>query len=328
VQTIVFGPDDAGRCRFAISPIWETGAAVRTIATPESRAYHLPWFDSLRAELEQLDIASLLWVMPRRGYTPDFISPVPSGPHDSIEKELDRVRRTPLRLVESEVHHALTERGGQRVPAAARAALTDPAAARRLLADLLEECWHLLVEPHWPRLNDILLADIAYQTKRLGDGGLEALLPELHPRLHWRDGSLEIDTKFDATVQLRGTGLVLMPSVFVWPMVICSDPPSQPTLVYPARGIAELWRPNETPRVEALGRLLGRTRALLLASLNEPATTTALARRHSLSQGTVSEHLATLREAGLVTAQRRGHAVSYAQTRLGAQLAGRPRVPR
>jgi DNA-binding transcriptional ArsR family regulator len=327
VQTIVFGPGDAGRCRFAISPIWETGSAVRTIATRESRAYHLPWFDSVRAELKSIDIASLLWVMPRRGYTPDFIAPVPTGPHDSIDKELDRVRRTPLRLVATEISRALTEREGQRVPAAAAAALADPATARRLLADLLGECWSLLVEPHWPRLNDMLTADIAHQTKRLGDGGLQALLPELHPSLHWRDGSLEIDTKIIGTMHLRGKGLVLMPSVFIWPMIVWSDPPSQPTLVYPARGIAELWRPNETPRVEALGRLLGRTRALLLASLLEPATTTALARRHSLSQGTVSEHLATLREAGLVVAQRRGHAVSYAQTRLGSQLAGRRPQP-
>jgi DNA-binding transcriptional ArsR family regulator len=113
--------------------------------------------------------------------------------------------------------------------------------------------------------------------------------------------------------------------VFVWPKLVWSDPPSPSTLIYPARGIAELWRPNETPRVEALGRLLGRTRALLLASLAEPATTTALARRHQLSAGTVSEHLSTLREAGLITGQRRGHAVSYVQTRLGSQLAGRRR---
>jgi DNA-binding transcriptional ArsR family regulator len=326
VQTIEFGPADAGRCRFAMSPLWETASAVRTIATPESRAYHLPWFDAVRAELETVDIAPLLWLMPFRGYTPDFISPIPTGPHDKIEGEIARIRRTPLRQVAAEIERSFAERGGQRLPAAARTTLADPRRARTLIADLLTQCWRLLVEPHWPRLHDILAADIAHQTRRLGDRGLQALLPDLHPKLHWRAGSLQIDTRIDGLMQLGGLGLVLMPSVFIWPMVVWTDPPSQPTLVYPARGIAELWRPNETPRTEALGRLLGRTRALLLASLNEPASTTALARRHLLSPGTVSEHLSTLRDAGLVVAVRRGRDVSYGQTRLGAQLAGqRPR---
>jgi DNA-binding transcriptional ArsR family regulator len=322
VQTIVFGSLDAGRCRFAMSPVWETANAVRTIATPESRAYHLPWFDAVRAELETVDIAPLLWVMPFQGYTPDFISPIPTGPYDKFEDELARLKRTPLKQVAAEIERSFDERAGQRIPAAARSALADPRRARTLIADLLAECWRLLVEPHWPRLGDILAADIAHQTRRLGDRGLQALLPELNPKLHWRNARLEIDTRIDGSMELGGAGLVLMPSVFIWPMVVWTDPPSQPTLVYPARGIAELWRPNETPRTEALGRLLGRTRALLLASLNEPASTTALARRHQLSPGTVSEHLSTLREAGLVVAVRRGHDVSYGQTRLGAQLAG------
>jgi DNA-binding transcriptional ArsR family regulator len=327
VQTIVFGPDDAGRCRFATSPVWETASAVRTIVTPESRAYHLPWFDAVRAELATVDIAPLLWVMPHRGYTPDFFAPIPSGPHDSIEDELARIRKTPLRRVATEIERSFDERGGQRLPAAARTTLADPRQARELLADLLAECWRLLIEPHWPRLGDILAADIAHQTRRLGDRGLQALLPELHPKLHWHDSALEIETKINGSTYLRGMGLVLMPSVFIWPSVVWTDPPSQPTLIYPARGIAELWRPNETPRSVALARLLGRTRGLLLASLNEPATTTALARRHSLSQGTVSEHLGALRDAGLIVAHRRGHEVAYGQTKLGGQLAGQ-RPPR
>lgn len=76
------------------------------------------------------------------------------------------------------------------------------------------------------------------------------------------------------------------------------DEPLPPVLIYPARGIAELWHPVVTRSDEHLGRLLGRTRALLLTSVQEPATTTTLARRHGLAQSTVSEHLTVLRSAG------------------------------
>jgi hypothetical protein len=44
----------------------------------------------------------------------------------------------------------------------------------------------------------------------------------------------------------------------------------------PATGIAGLWQAPAAPP-GALGRLLGRTRALILAALDQPLSTTALA---------------------------------------------------
>ncbi len=106
-----------------------------------------------------------------------------------------------------------------------------------------------------------------------------------------------------------------MPSAFVWPSLApIIDPPARPALVYPARGIAELWQPAPTRHSAALARLLGRTRAALLESLAEPASTDTLARRHGLAPSTVSEHLSALRNARLVTRRRHRHAVMYQQT--------------
>ncbi len=100
------------------------------------------------------------------------------------------------------------------------------------------------------------------------------------------------------------------------------DRPAVPAaLAYPARGIAELWQPARTLQSDALARLLGRTRAALLESLAEPASTHTLARRHGLAASTVSEHLAALRDARLVSSRRQRHAVMYQQTRLGTALA-------
>jgi len=129
-------------------------------------------------------------------------------------------------------------------------------------------------------------------------------------------------TRASARRDLDGEGLVLMPSAFNWPSVnVLLDPPWQPTLIYPARGVAALWQPPATTPPVALGRLIGRTRAKLLLALAEPASTGTLARRYSLSPGTVFEHLAALRDAGLVSASRARHRVLYERTPLGIALA-------
>ena len=320
---LVFGQDDPARVRFAVSPLWETLAALRVLLEPQRRRYHLPWLDAVREDLDQIDLWPLLVLSPHAGWTPDFLAPAPSGPDAGIAEQLAMVRATPPELVAHEVQLSLTVRGGDPVPDAAWRLLDDPAATRALLADRLEECWQLLIAPHWSRLRDLLQADVLYRTRLLGDYGLEHMLSDLHARVRWTGRSLVIDEAEAARHRLAGSGLLLMPSAFIWPdVVLVIEPPARPTLVYPARGIAELWQPAHTSRFPALGRLLGRTRALLLESLAEPAATGTLARRHGLAPSTVSEHLTVLNQAGLITRSRHGHAVMYKQTPLGSDLAG------
>ena len=320
--TMVFGPDDPARTRFVVSPAWETMHAIRVIAEPQRHHYHLPWLEAVRPQAEQLDLRQLLMLTPRHGWTPDFLSPVPDTPYADMAGELARVRATPPEQVAHEVRRSLTERYGAPVPPGAWQLLDDPGSTRDLVADLLEQCWQLLVEPHWPRLRDRIEADVAYRTRMLADYGLERMLGDLHPRVRWTGRALVIAGMGTARRHLDGAGLLLIPSAFAWPSLApVIDPPSRPALAYPARGIAELWQPARTPQSDALARLLGRTRAALLESLAEPASTHTLARRHGLAASTVSEHLAALRDARLVSSRRHRHAVMYQQTRLGTALA-------
>jgi DNA-binding MarR family transcriptional regulator len=320
---LVFGRDDPARVRFAISPVWETMTALRVLLEPQRRKYHLPWLEAVRPDLERLDLWPLLVLSPRHGWTPDFLSPAPAGPGTDIADQLAQVRATPPEQVAQEVEHSLIQRSGDPAPEAAWRLLNDPLATRTLLADLLEQCWQLLIAPHWPRLRDLLQADMLYRTQMLGDYGLERVLGELHPQAHWTGRTLVIDAPTTERRQLDGAGLLLMPSVFAWPgLAAITDPPARPTLIYAARGIAELWQPAHSVQFEALGRLLGQTRAALLASLAEPASTHTLARRHELAPSTVSEHLAVLHQARLITRRRHRHSVLYQQTPLGAELAG------
>ena len=319
---LVFGRDDPARVRFAVSPLWETMTALRVLREPRRRRYHLPWLDLVRPDLDRLDLWPLLVLSPHPGWTPDFLTPAPAGPGTDIADQLAQVRATPPEQVAREVQRSLTQRSGEPAPEAAWRLLNDPVATRGVLADLLEQCWQLLISPHWPRLQDLLQADVLYRTRRLGDYGLERMLDDLDPRARWTGRSIVVDGPAAGRRRLDGAGLLLMPSVFVWPdLTALVDPPARPTLVYPARGIAELWQPAGTRHSAPLARLLGRTRAALLESLAEPAYTHTLARRHQLAPSTVSEHLTVLHRARLITRRRHRHAVLYQQTPLGTLLA-------
>lgn len=324
-QTLEFGPEDTARVRFTISPLFETTAAMRVVLEPRHHPYHLPWLDSVRPDLDRLELWPLLVLSPSSGWTPDFLSPSPAGPATDIAGQLAQVAATPPDEVAREVERSLTERGGQAAPAAAWHLLDDPAATRDRLTDLLQRCWELLIAPHWPRLHDLLEADVLYRTRLLGDYGLGRVLGDLHSRIRWTGQTMIIEWPGPARkVRLDGHGLLLIPSAFVWPKLapFTETAPARKALAYPARGIAELWQPERTRYSAALARLVGPSRAALLESLAEPASTATLARRHQIAASTVSEHLAVLHGAGLISRRRHRHAVLYQQTPLGAGLAG------
>ncbi|WP_373430133.1 ArsR/SmtB family transcription factor [Streptomyces sp. V1I1] len=90
--------------------------------------------------------------------------------------------------------------------------------------------------------------------------------------------------------------------------------PEPPQLAYPARGVGSLWEPRPITRTDAIAAVLGRSRTLLLAELETPASTTELAHRTGLSPAGVSQYLTALRDAGLVSAHRAGRSVLYART--------------
>ena len=327
---------DLGTVRFAWSPAWETLAAVRMFIDPRGRPYHESWRTAVAEEASRLHLAPLLAINPLRGSIPDFLTPPPRVPGPRISDQLEEIRSTPPDQVSEELR-----RCRDTLPRTAQSAvdqmLADPAAARDLLARELQAAWERLVAPYWPRIVAVLETDVAYRSRQLADQGLRPMLDGIDSRIAWGDGAVLVDDGMDLTVELRGRGLVLMPSAYIWPTVVAIvDEPWQPTIVYPARGIASLWQ-QAAPPPDALVRLLGRTRALLLARLERPASTATLAALHGLSQSGVSKHLIAMRDAGLITGSRHGHEVRYSRTQLGTALsraagstarAARPQVRR
>jgi DNA-binding transcriptional ArsR family regulator len=198
--------------------------------------------------------------------------------------------------------------------------LTDPAGARELLAARMHTAWNELVAPFWIRIRALLGREIEDRSRTLAHHGLRHVVDELHPRIRWTADGVSIEDSYETTARIGDRGLVLMPSAYLWPNVASiTDAPWQPTIAYPARGIEELWH-SPPPPPDALARILGRTRALVLSSLDRPLSTTALAALIELSPAGASRHLLALRDAGLIVATRRGHEVRYARTPLGTAL--------
>jgi Helix-turn-helix domain/Family of unknown function (DUF5937) len=311
-----FSSEDLLRCRFAVSPLTETCSALRSLVLPGAEFYHLPWQRQVRPLVSGLGIEPLLAVLSWRGEQPDFLDPAPGTPFTEIDAELDRVRATPPARVAAElapVRHAHPALGG------------DPAAVRDQLADMLARTWAALIEPWWPRLRDVLDADITYRARRLADAGIAATLNDLDARISWHGHALRFSGRHARAADIAreidasGAELVLIPSVFVWPGAAVSFDP--PAVIYPARGIDQLGQPGARS-ADDLARLIGRTRAALLAALAEPASTTGLAARTGVPVSSVSEHLAVLRAGGLITTTRTGRFLLHQRTALGIALSG------
>jgi DNA-binding transcriptional ArsR family regulator len=313
-----FGPEDVARTRFAISPLWETAAAIRALRNPSVGSLHLPWVKRIRPHLRQLDLSLPLALLPKKGYIADFLTPPPITPLMSFEDEIELIRSTEPEMVIHDVGY-LFEDGTPRE--ALQPYLDDPEGAVQRLADVLEGFWHVALEPDWPRIQSLMEADILYRSRRLAEGGVDLLFSDLHGEVKWAGDQLTIQCECAVPqLDLAGRGLVLVPSAFYpFKTAAMTEEPWQPTLIYPARGVALLWEEAQAAP-EALAKVVGRSRAALLADLDAPRTTTDLAQRLDMTPGGVSQHLSVLKDSGFVTARRNGRAVLYFRSELADQL--------
>ena len=321
---IEVGREDLTMSRFALSPLWELSQALRLLANPPNESVLRPWLvrarDRYVALTREADIGLILALNPP-GWGADFLAPVPAGVSTTIGDLLDQVRSTPAEQAQREVAEAL-RRQPPVDPRIERILTSDRVAG--YVADVLAAAWQALLEPEWRTLRAILERDVVYRAGQLTSRGWAAALGDLHPELSWEQGRIVLSRlPDDADAALGGRGLLFVPSVFIWPkLALGLDPPWPPVLVYPARGVAALWeQPGRAAPGSALDRLVGPSRAAILIALEEPASTTQLAAALGQSLGGIGDHLAVLREAGLISRARSGRSVLYRRTPVGDALA-------
>jgi DNA-binding transcriptional ArsR family regulator len=323
---------DLAATRFAISPLSETTRAMLLLARPSPPVVNRPWVRWARAQLDRRPLR-----MPRAwplivnglGCYPEFLVPAPAVRAPGFDAELARLRATPTEPVRASLRRVFGDRPW---PDSATELFERPTESLAEIAAELAECHERLVRPHWERIRPVLEADIAYRAGLLADGGARSLFSDLHPDLHWSEGTLTINDTDEgpsvSRVMLGPDGVVLMPSVFNWPVASYSKATSsQTTLLYPARGTATVWEDDAcVAAIGAVEELLGAARARLLGALRSPATTSALALRFGVTPSAVSQHLAVLHRGGLVDRHRSGRKVLYQASELGLALLDRAQL--
>ncbi|MFD3488595.1 ArsR/SmtB family transcription factor [Streptomyces sp. NPDC058665] len=324
---IHFTARDLGLVRLATEPdpLWETVLGLHKLG-PKGRG--LPVYSRWRAAaLTELNerragapLTFLRALVPENStYFPDFLTPAESA--GGLTAGLRALRATPPARLAGDLAFAARL---SRLPRWCAALAEGDADILGDLGDAVKLVHGAVVEPGWNDICAAVDADRASRVRAQAAGGTVGLLDSLRPVLRWSSDELvlEADYPADLDIALDGRGLTLIPSFFCWRTpVALVDPELAPVVVYPVDH-ATTWAAAGVRRrgVDALARVLGPTRAGILAAVEAGTTTGELARRFRVAPATASEHVSALRDARLVVSHRDGAYHVHTLTPLGAAL--------
>ncbi|MBP2476344.1 DNA-binding transcriptional ArsR family regulator [Crossiella equi] len=296
--------------RLGYSPVMETVVWLTTAATG---GRHPVFGDpgSLARNalgLPDVDLLTDLLALTGQYYIPDMLTPQPRPlpPEEVLDAQLADLAALPQELVAEQLRY-VEEHWGSPVSTRVRR-LADTGQLTRRLADGLGTFFRHALAEGWPGLRAVAEADLTDRARVLATQGVGGLLGTLSPLVSWNGEAVVLDKPWAAEVDVSGHGIVLSAQVLGWPKLsVQADVKSQIAVYYPAARIGLRGRRDPAE----LARVVGSTRAALLADLGEPRSTAELAVRHDLAAATVSYHLGALRKASLVTATRDGRFVLY-----------------
>ncbi|MGV2982691.1 DUF5937 family protein [Microbacterium sp. AGC85] len=315
-------PGDIQSVRFGVSPGHELAHAVRVLLRPEQHPLQWGWLRDVRDRLPRESFALLAAVIGRDGYLPDFLTAAPRWDM-TPEAELDALRSAPLDPMRVDFEKMVRRSTGSR-QRALREMQERPARARAMITEAWRDVWDAVIAPVWPQLERLLRADIAVRSRTIAASGISAMADGLHPDVSWGAGAVRVRLRRHSEhVDCRGSGLVLVPSVMSSSgCMVLTEPPAQPTLFYPARGVTAGWARSATETADALGALLGPARAEILLAACDARTTSQVARDAGIAVSTASHHLTVLRAAGLIASERDGARMMHLRTPLGEAMVG------
>ncbi|WP_217709072.1 ArsR/SmtB family transcription factor [Nonomuraea rhodomycinica] len=299
--------------RWAMSPIHEVVSLARLLTEPQRHPVFHQWLRRRRHRLADLDLSALTVFMADGAYRPDFLDPSPMSSEPTFEEGMDALLSTPADQVHAELVDATIGHGAE----AGRRLLDDPDRARLEAADAARRLWKAAMEPEWPSMRQALRAEMLDRAIQVNREGLRAVLPRLHHSAACEGDTVTVESAVDIDVDCP-EGLIIVPSLFITDRVQCTTSEHwTPAIYYPASG-RYLWAAPPTPR--SLDRLLGTTRSRILAALTTPLQTTVVAGLVNVTAPTASEHLAILRDAGLIDSSRAGRTATHELTTAGRAL--------
>lgn len=203
------GAEDLAASRFAISPLGELERALRLLFHGTRHASTTPWVraagERFRAlERDTPELAAVRVLTAARHYGVGFLAPAPRGVAEEIGDQLEAVRRTSLSAARAQMGKVLDQ---VPTPPVRVTSLLDRRDAPAILADVLGRCWDTLLAPDWPLLRAVLERDVVHRAGRLTMHGWASAIADLHERVRWRDGGIELLWSADNHFALDGRGL-------------------------------------------------------------------------------------------------------------------------
>lgn len=336
------------RSRFAISPAVEVLATVRSRQHPMTATagmvHHTTRWNRRAAQAVDESTLRVLHALAPvdHDYTPDFLTPRPTGTRMEMDEMVEAIATTPEEIVEYHLDIGLDGRDVR--PEVAEQFASDDAYRRwrrplpRVLAPVvaagpravaeeaaraIELFYRHAMAGDWPLVRSVLETDIAERGVQISTRGWAAMLGDLGD-LTWTGAELTIDRRYEGVVDWADDGVLFIPSAGHGGGVqFCAERPDSPVLTYAARGTATLWsgrRDDADDGARDVANLIGRGRREILDRLDRPLTTRDLSRIDGRAESTISYHLGVLARAGLVVRQRRGGSVAYQRTALADTL--------
>jgi len=320
-----FSSADLTRVRVADTPhpLWELALAINSLQAPDLPPRYWSWRTAIRRGRRQDHghgrlLAAAATLVPASGNFPDFLTP-PLGDHD-VARHLDTILSVPRSQLRADLSRTFHSRSA--VPRWAQNLYRHGRSAG--IVNVLRNAYPLLVEPVNALAMQHIAAGRARYARLLLDGGTDHLLANLHPSIRWGNQVLEGDYPVERTIDLAGRGVVITPAYFCWGApVTFIDADLPPVLVVPIEADDTVADPAASATSHAedhLGRLVGATRARLLAELSIARSTSDLAARLKVTQAAVSQHTKVLREAKLIITARFGKSVRHSLSPLGCEL--------
>ncbi|MBZ0306416.1 MAG: winged helix-turn-helix domain-containing protein, partial [Anaerolineae bacterium] len=319
--TIRLNGENPVSTRFVISPIWDTMTSyyLLTLSSDQYPNYY-EWVSETYQTLDGLPFPYLDVLFKSKRFFPDFLTPPVTRPIMNIYDEIEAIRATPPNLVKRDIDEVRL-RFNSYTPdeeLILQEYVEQPDTALERLVSEVEMYWRLTLARHWPRMQEILEADILYRARQLALGGVEMVFAELDPTVTYENLEIRFKKKSDHSGEVESDRVILIPLIFSCqsPFSLIS-PEWYPSLSYQPRGWG-MWREaGQFPASDALELTVGAGRAKILQSLIQPASTGELAHRLNITAGAVSQHMARLSQAGLVTSMHSGKRVYHQLTQRG-----------
>jgi hypothetical protein len=124
---------------------------------------------SARRQLGGLQLELLTALAPIGRSLPSFLMPPPIGPWGVLAEELAAVAATPSAVVRAELDIV---RDGKPLPAVLRPLYEDSTGQLPAVVAAMRRYWEVTVEPVWPRLRTVCMADLSHRMQQYADGGL------------------------------------------------------------------------------------------------------------------------------------------------------------